>query len=279
VTDSEHEQSPPFPGPIRIDGYFAWTWRLFRACFLRLVTVFLGGVTVAALVFFGVTVFVVEVLNAGTTVEGLATRFALQVIVSTVCGTLLAAIASVVFAEQLAGHRAGADFGWKRLRPKLGHVVVSALYVSMPLLVLVLFLGRRSEFLLLPALLGPPVLVQAIVWEHLDFRDAAVRAKNLLAGSWIRVIAALLLLALGAALVQLLVLGVVTGFVPGTGLAASIWVTAAVIATTAPVWLFSAAAGTVAYLDLRARFEELDHASLSAEAERLAPPREAPSPG
>lgn len=246
---------------------------MFRACFARLVTVFLGGVTLAALVYLGVTAFVVEVLNAGSTIEGLAARFATQVIVSTVCGTLLAAIAVVVFVEQIAGRRAGADAGWRRTRAKLGHVVVSALYVAMPLLVLDLFLGRITEFVLLPAVLGPPVLVQAIVWEHLDFRDAATRAKNLLAGSWGRVISGLLLITLGAALVQLLVLGVAGELLPraSSGVAAAVWQAIFVVVTTALVWLFAAAASTVAYLDLRARFEELDHAGLSAEAEALVP--------
>jgi hypothetical protein len=170
------------------------------------------------------------------------------------------------------------------VKPRFGHVVVSALYVAMPLLVLVLFLGQITHFVLLPALLGPPVVVQAIVWEQLAFRDAATRAKNMMAGSWGRVLSALLVLALGPALVQIFVLPLVGELLPDardTDLAGSLWATIVIAVTSAPVWLFTAAAGTVAYLDLRARFEELDEAGLAAEeAERVVEaPREAPSQG
>jgi hypothetical protein len=259
---------------VRLDGYFAWAWRLFRATFWRLATVFVAGVAAAALLHFGIVVGMVEVLEVRQTVEALAVSFAAQVTLSTVAGTLLAAIAATVFVEQVAGRRAGADDGWRRLKPKLGHVVVAALYVAMPLLMLVLFLGQITQLLLLPAVLGPPVLVQAIVWERLDFRDAAARAKSLVSGHWGRVASGLLVLAIGPALVQLVTLAGIGEILPeldDAGLADSVWAVIAIAVTTAPVWLFTAAAGTVAYLDLRARFEELDGAGLEAEAAAPAP--------
>lgn len=264
------EQSPPsFPAPVRIDGYFAWSWRLFRACFWRLATVFVAGVAIAALLHLGIVIFMLEVLETGRTVQALAVSFATQVTLSAVAGTLLAAVAAPVFIEELSGRRIGADAGWKRTRPNLGYIVVSALYVAMPLLMLVLFLGQIIQVLLLPAILGPPVLVHGIVWEDRDFRDAATRAKNVLAGHWGRVISALLVLAIGPALVQIVTLTFLGELLPGLDgaqLADSLWATLAVAVTTAPVWLFTTAAGTVAYLDLRSRFEELDHDALVAEA-------------
>lgn len=263
------EQSPPFPAPVRIDGYFAWSWRLFRACFWRLATVFVGGVAAAALLHLGIVVFMREVLETGRTVQALAVTFATLVTLSAVAGTLLAAVAAPVFVEHLSGRRIGADAGWRRMRPNLGYVVVAGLYVAMPLLMLVLFLGPIIQVLLLPAALGPPVLVHAIAWERRDFRDAATRAKNLLAGHWGRVISALLVLAIGPALVQIVTLTLLGELLPGLDgaqLADSLWATLAVAVTTAPVWLFTTAAGTVAYLDLRSRFEELDHEALVAEA-------------
>lgn len=268
-------QASPFPAPVRLDGYFAWTWRLFRACFWRLITVFVAGVAAALLLHFGVVIFMLEVLEVGDSVEALAISFASQVMLSTVVGTLLAAIAAPVFAEQLAGRRAGADTGWRRTRPKLGHVVVSSLYVAMPLLMLVLFVGQITQFVLLPAVLGPPILVHAIVWEHLDFRDAATRAKNMLAGHWGRVVSSLLVLAVGPALVQLLglaLLGEVLPEVQSGDLIGPLWVAIAIAVTTAPVWMFTAGAGTVGYLELRARFEDLDAQGLQAEAEALSVP-------
>ncbi|HYO61540.1 MAG TPA: hypothetical protein VEU29_06550 [Actinomycetota bacterium] len=283
MSEPEGEQRRPFPAPIRIEGFFAWTWRLFSACFLRLISVFLGGVGLATLLHFGVLLVIVVVFDLEGTVEGYALSLASQILLWTVIGTLLTAIAAVVFAEHAGGRRAGADTGWRQLRPFLGHVVVSGLYVSMPLLVLVLFLGPIAQYLVVPAVLGPPVLVQAIVWERREFRDAATRAKNLLAGSWLRVVAALLVLALAPALLQGLLNGIAAAFLPEAedlDLATSIWSVLILMVTMAPVWLFTAAAGTVAYLELRARSEQLDHAALAAEAEtRLLPTREAPSPG
>lgn len=263
----------PFPAPVRIDGYFAWTSRLFRACFGRLVTVFVAGVAIAALLHLGIVLFMLEVLDTGRTVQALAVSFAAQVTLSAVAGTLLVAIAAPVYIEHVSGRRAGADSGWKRLRPGLGYVVVAALYVAMPLLMLVLFLGQFIQILVLPAVIGPPILVQAIVWEGRDFRDGATRAKNLIAGHWGRVTSAMLVLALGPALFQIVALTVLGGLLPGldgSQLSDSLWATLAIAATTAPVWMFTAAAGTVAYLDLRARFEELDHSALVAEAETAA---------
>lgn len=269
MSEAAPEPSTPFPAPVRMDGYLAWSWRLFRACFWRLATLFVAGVAVAALLHFGIVILMLEVLETGRTVQALAVSFAAQVTLSAVSGTLLVAVAAPVFVEELSGTRAGADTGWRKLRPNLGYVVVAALYVAMPLLMLVLFLGQIIQVLVLPAVLGPPVLVHAIVWEGRDFRDGATRAKNLLSGNWGRVVSALLVLAIGPALVQIVTLTMAGELWPGldgSSLSDSLWATLAIAVTTAPVWLFTAAAGTVAYLDLRARFEKLDHAALAAEA-------------
>ncbi len=266
-------EAPSFPAPLRIDGYFAWTWRLFRATFPRLVTVFLGGVLAAAMVDYGLFRFMVGVLDVRPTIEMRALTFAVEVMLLTVAGTLLAGVAAPVFLAQLGGRRTGGDTGWRRMRPMFGHVVVSALYLAMPLLLLVLFLGGLTRILLVPAVLGPPVLVHAIVWEHLAFRDAALRAKNLLSGHWGRVVSALLVLTVGAALVQIVVLIVLSLSIPGLrdeSFVGSPWATMIAAAVTAPVWLFTSAAGTVAYADLRARADELDPETLRSEAEALA---------
>lgn len=269
------EQARSFPAPVRIDGYFAWTWRLFRASFLRLGSVFVAGLVLTSLAYYYFTVFLVDVLEVRATINARALAFAAEVTLSTVTGSALVAIAATVFLRRLSGHDTGADAGWRRLKPRFGHVVVSALYVAMPLLLLVVFLRLITQLVLVPALLGPPVLVHAIVWEHLDFRGAATRAKNLLSGHWGRVAAALLVLALGAVLVQIAVLTVVSVVLPDlndAGLVGSLWTSIVAGMSTAPVWLFTAAAGTVAYLDLRARFEDLDHAGLVAEAEGVGAP-------
>lgn len=273
MNDQAATEAATFPAPVRIDGYLAWTWRLFRASFLRLAPVFAAGVLFAFVGYYAGVVLIVEGLEVDASVEALAVAFAARVMLSTIAGTLLAAIAATVYLERLAGRSPGADAGWRRLKPMFGHAMVAALYLAMPLLLLVLFLGEITNILLLPALLGPPVLVHAIVWEQLEFREAAGRAKNLLAGNWARVISALFVLAVGPALVQILALGLLENFLPDltdADLAAGLWAAIVVAVATAPVWLFTTAAGTVAYLDLRARFEELDRDALVAEAEKAA---------
>lgn len=261
-----------------MDGYFAWTWRLFRACFARLAPVYLGAAALWGFVYVALVVFVIAEL-VQERLEARALAFAALIMLAIVIGTLLAAIAVPVFIEQLTGTRVGSDEGWRRVKPVLGHVIVSALYVAMPMLLIGLFIPDLTQLFLLPAVLGPPVVVQAIVWERLRFRDAGPRAKNLFSGHWGRVLSALLVLSLGPVLVQLAVLPLIGTFFPDSAdgdLATSVWASLVIALTSAPVWLFTAAAGTTAYLDLRARFEELDHAALATEARA---PREAPSQG
>lgn len=270
MDEAAPSETSPFPAPIRLDGYFAWTWRLFRASFVRLGIVYVGALIVSSLAYYYLLTFLIDGLDVRPTLNTRAAAFAAEVTVSTVTGTLLAAVAATVYLQQLAGHGTGSDAGWRRLKRRFGHVVVSALYVAMPLLMLVLFARLITQLMVLPAVLGPPVLVHAIVWEQLDFRNAATRAKNLIAGHGLRVVGALLLLALGAVLVQITLLAFVSSALPefeDSGLVGSVWTSVIAGISTAPVWMFSAAAGTVAYVDLRARFHELDHAQLAAEAE------------
>lgn len=271
-------ETSPFPAPVRLDGYFAWTWRLFRACFWRLVLVFAAAAAGAWLVFVGLGFINLYILDA--TLEFVAVTVALQQLLSAVFGSVAVAIAAPVFIHELTGKKVGAHAGRRSLKPMLGHVLVAGLYVAMPLLLVVLFLGPITQLFLLPALLGPPIVVHAIVWEQKGFRDASTRAKNLLAGNWAQVLSALLLVALGAGVLHRIGLTLVGEFViDGQASDAAGWLSAWLVLTllSALAWLLSAAAGTVAYLDLRARFEELGPDSLAAEVAEISG-TEPPSP-
>lgn len=279
MSRTEAAEPAALPAPLRADGYLAWTWRLYTGSFVPLLLVFVAGGIVVRLLHLGAVIFMTEVLEAGRTVEGLAVSFAAAIVFASLGGSLLSAVASYAYLQRVGGHRARTIDGWRRVRPKLGHVVVSALYVAMPLLTLFLFLGPIVPYILMPAALGPPVLVQAIVWEQRDFRVAATRAKNLLAGSWGRVASALLLIALGGGLVAFVidqVLGEVVISVADGGVVQSVWLAVVGVLTSALLWMLSAAASTVAYLDLRSRYDELGPEGLDTEA---AEARTAPSPG
>jgi uncharacterized membrane-anchored protein len=112
------------------------------------------------------------------------------------------------------------------------------------------------------------VIVQAIVWEQRDFRLAATRAKNLLAGSWGRVLSVLLLIALGGGLLAYALDNVAGRAIvdASAGLTTRIWLGLLGAATASALWLLAAAASTVAYLDLRSRVDGLGPEGLAAEA-------------
>jgi hypothetical protein len=254
---------------LRIGGYVRWAWRLFRSTFLRLVFVFVGGVALLRLLQFLVGVAVGSAVSDAESVGAAAFLLAATVVIAPVVGSILVAIAAPVFAGELAGVRIGSTTAWRRVRPKLGAIAVAGLYVAIPVLALLLFFGGIVRIVVLPALLGPPVLVHVIAWEHKGFRDGITRTMNLLAGHWGRVLSALLLLALGAALLQLAIRGVAA--LPQAGAdfdRAEVFLPALLVevVTSGVVWLFTAAAATVAYFDLRARFEDLDRDKLVGEA-------------
>lgn len=279
MSRSEAAHPAAFPAPLRADGYLAWTWRLYTGSFVPLLLLFVAGGIVVRLLHLGVVIFMTEVLEAGGTVEGLAVSFAAAIVFASLGGGLLSASASYVYLQRAVGHHVGTIDGWRRVRPKLGHVVVSALYVAMPLLTLFLFLGPIVPYILMPAALGPPVLVQAIVWEQRGFRGAATRAKNLLAGSWGRVASALLLIALGGGLLAFVIdqgLGELAVSASVGDVVQGLWLAAIGVLTSALLWMLASAASTVAYLDLRSRYEELGPEGLTAEATEA---RTAPTPG
>ena len=286
---ADAEPSPPsgLPAPLTIGGYAGWTWQLFRASYARFILVYMGGVAFVRTVHFLLVVAVAE-LTSGRSgdVATLATSLASGITLAAVAGSVLAALAGFSFAAHVCDRTVRPGEAWRHVRSLLSQVVVAALYVSMPLVLLLFVVGPSVEILLtvmiLPALLGPPVLVHSIAWEGKGFRDAATRAKNLLAGSWGRVLSALILLSLGAALVQILVLTMIGGLVGGGSPDEPVEYALALVlevATTGTVWLFTSAAATVAYLDLRARFEGLDPAGLASEADALTPVGTAPNQG
>ncbi|MDQ4025245.1 MAG: hypothetical protein M3217_07120, partial [Actinomycetota bacterium] len=177
----EEEPSRPggFPAPLGVGGYAQWTWTLFRATFLRLVLVFVGGVALLRLLQFGVGVAVGAVTSsANDNIGAAAFLLAATVVITPVVGGILVALAARVFLGELVGVRVGSSEGWRAIRPKLGHIAVGGLYVAIPVLALLLFLGGVVRIVVLPAFLGPPVLVHAIAWERKTFRDAMTRTMN-----------------------------------------------------------------------------------------------------
>jgi hypothetical protein len=122
---------------------------------------------------------------------------------------------------------------------------------------------------MLPPLLGPPIVIQALVVERSNFRTACARAGTLLKGNWTRVPLYLFSVALAAGLVQLTIFGVL-----GQGLADASWLDSvlgdsllAAVAAIVPALVlpYVAEFQLFCYLDLRARGDGLDTEMLRGE--------------
>ena len=269
------------PGPLRIGGYFRWAGKLTAGSIRSLFLPFVAGLLVIRVLHFTGVVIATAGAGNGSRFVSLTLFLVFGVVLTLILGCLLAGIASVVFVHRLTGTPSGARAGWnERMRPKLGNLVAGALYGSIPVMALLLLFGPFGglvQVAVIPMLLGPPIFVQAVCWEGHEFRAAGARAKNLLAGHTLRVVVYMLLIALCAALVQIVVLSLVLPLLVELGgqeFARSAGAIAVDILTTSLVWMFVAAASTVAYLDLRSRSEESDTTALEGaviEASRGAP--------
>ena len=261
------------PGPLRIGGYFRWAWKLTAGSIRSLFLPFVAGLLVIRVLHFTGVVIAAAGAGNGSRFVSLTLFLVFGVVLTLVLGCLLAGVASVVFVRRLTDTTSGARAAWnERVRPKLGNLVAGALYASIPVMALLLLFGPFGglvQVAVIPMLLGPPIFVQAVCWEGHEFRAAGARAKNLLAGHSLRVVAYMLLIALCAALVQIVVLSLVLPLLVelgGAEFARSAGAIAVDILTTSLVWMFVAAASTVAFLELRSRSEEPDATALERAA-------------
>lgn len=197
----------------------------------------------------------------------------------TLAGSVLAATTAVVVAARLAGAPAALARGLTETRARPRAVGAAALLAAMlALLVVVLppsLIPGAVQFLAIfvtvaAVLVGPPLVVQALMLERLAFKEALARARLLGAGHFGRIFAYLFVLAF---MVQLLAsVATQATFAGGRALGlpetASGWL--AIGVNQVMVWLMHAYLAVVAlvcYLDLRVRKEGLDRATLRAELE------------
>jgi hypothetical protein len=256
------EDSPPW-GELRIRGLAAAAWGFYRGSVRRLA----GPSLAVAVPLFVLPVVAFVAWDGGNGSEALwVSIFFARESLFQFGGSLIVALAAVVVSEDLRGGRTTVPEAVTRLRPHRSALVISALYS--------VILGLTSRLvpvfaLVLPVLfLGPPILVQVIALENRSAGEAGARAKALLKGHTLRVLGSLFPVILVLRFLELLTLFAVFGTLDALG--ANVAAEALTVVQGAITGLFfgllilpfTAALSLACYLDLRARSERLDLASL-----------------
>lgn len=124
--------------------------------------------------------------------------FAAQIVLPVIIGSFAMALASVMYADR-SGEPVGVRDAWGRVRPRSRDILFSGLFASMLALWAVILL-RQFGFVLMPLFFGPPIAIQVIALEGLDFRPARSRSRELLKGQTGRVVVYLVVVALAVGL-------------------------------------------------------------------------------
>lgn len=132
----------------------------------------------------------------------------IEVAVPAFAGTLAMVAATLVLVRHQEEETQQAGIGPQfrdRLKPALATGLLSAFIASA--LLLVPFLGLLLSFLLMPLVLGPPIVGQVIAVEGLSLREALKRARGLTAGMTGRVSLYLLNVGVGLGILSVLLVG------------------------------------------------------------------------
>lgn len=254
-------QEPPyFPAPTTFSGLVANSLRLYRLAPRTLILTFLTlGIFEAVLRFSS------SAIAGGVSSEGLELAFELviPVVIAVTSGSLGVAIAGVVMADRLAG-KATTALEVLRSGFPMRDVLASGLFASIIVLILAVVLAPII-LLTLVMFFGPPVVVHVIALERDGLHPALSRARAMSRGNLGRLVGILFAVALGTGLLHFMLTQV------GFGLTDPLeeWQRAIVlgfsIVVQAVLYPYVAAAGLIAYLDVRARFEGFGADELRAE--------------
>lgn len=129
-----------------------------------------------------------------------------QIAIPAFAGTLALIAATMVLDESAT--EAGTWFSRFR-NPRLGVALRSALLAAVvaSVLLLVPYLGLLLSFLLMPLVLGPPIVGQVVAIEGLSLRGSLARARDLTEGIRGRTIVYLLNIGVGLGILSVLLVG------------------------------------------------------------------------
>lgn len=250
-----------YPAPTTFTGLVANSLRLYRLAPRTLILTFLTlGIFEAALRFSSAAI--ADAVSS----ESLDLAFGLVipvVILPVTSGSLGVAIAGVVMADRLAGKATTAREVLRSGFP-MREVLASGLFASIIALILAVVLAPII-LLTLVMFFGPPVVVHVIALEHDGLHPALSRARAMSRGNLGRLVGILFAVALGTGLLHFMLIQVGFGLINPLEGAQRAIVFGFSIVVQAVLYPYVAAAGLIAYLDVRARSEGFGADELRAE--------------
>lgn len=251
------------PAELRFSGVVTASWRLYRTHFGALIRLYLAIFLPLAFLRVGIQVLL------RLTTSALAAQVILtltSIVLVALAGSFALHCATVILADGVSGRAISAGAAAGSLRGRSRDLVSAGLLVGM-LSIAALFLpfGPLGSMVIVPMLLGPPVLAHVIAGEGKSFPEAVARARMLLKGNWGRVLVTLLNVAFVLGILQLVLLSLSVALLAGAGGLALLLLTLIQTLIAAIALPYLAATAFVAYLDLRVRNEDLDWAGLAAE--------------
>ncbi len=189
-----------------------------------------------------------------------------SIVLVALAGSFALHCATVILADGVSGRATSPGAAARSLRGQFRDLVSAGLLVGM-LSIAALFLpfGPLGSMVLVPMLLGPPVLAHVLAVEAKSFPEAVARARMLLGGNWGRVLITLLNIAFVLGILQLVLLSFSVALLAEAGGLAVLLLTFIQTLIAAIALPYLASAAFVTYLDLRVRNEDLDWAGLAAE--------------
>jgi hypothetical protein len=260
------------PAELRFKGVVSASWRLYKGHALKLIRLYLAIFLALAAVRAGI-----QVLLAATT-----SAIAAQVVLTLSSITLVALAGSfglhcstVMLADGVTGEGTSPGRAARSLRTQYRDLVSAGFLVAMfSIAALFLPFGPLGSVVIVPLLLGPPVLAHVIVVEGKSFPEAVARSRMLLGGNWGRVLITLLNIAFILGILQLVLLSLSAAALAGAGGIGLVALTLIQTLIAALVLPYLSAAAFVTYLDLRVRNEDLTLPTLVSE--RTAAPSASP---
>jgi hypothetical protein len=255
-------QNEALPAPLNFAGLMASSWHVYTSLFTKLFVAGFVVFAIADLIQVGARSFS-ALDSAGSVAGGL--RLLLPFAIYIFFASFLVALVGVGVADSTAGMAVSGGSMWRGVRAVVKDVVAAnllAVVVALTLVVLLAFF----PILFLPLFFGPPLIVQVVALERKRLQEAVPRARLLVRGQLARTLLALFCVALGARLVQGVVLdrflAVSTSLV--TAARVVLYVLTEVILEATTVTFFAVVA-TLAYFDVRARTEDFGPNELQIE--------------
>jgi hypothetical protein len=253
--------APEIPAPVGFSSLLTTSWWIFRGHFGTLFKLMLSVVALDWLV------RLISLAIADSDSQSLAVTFValLPLVLRVTLGGLAMAVASTFIADSLAGESASLRRALRSCRPLMKELVAAAMFGA--LLGMLFVFGLQGIGLLLQTLFyGPPLIAQVIALEAKSFQAATPRVREMGRGQLGRLLGYLLAVTLGTGLILVLLPLIIASSSEALGEAGQLGVYVLVSVTLGAAALaFFSAVSTVAYFDLRARFEDYGPKELKAE--------------